>query len=230
MTSNAHAPKTSKGLETRVAVVTGGHTFDVPNFHRLFRDLEGVDPYIQSIDDFAASPKEVRQSYDAIVFFIMMLPSPEDEGHEWYAGKPLTALSELGEVPQGIVIFHHALFAYPQWPQWDEIVGISNRKGGYELGVRVTTNVALDHPITRGSGSCTMIDETYTLPNASEGSQILLTCQHSSSMKTLAWIRQYRQSRVFCYQGGHDNSAWSQPTFREVLRRGILWSADRLST
>ena len=38
----------------KVAVVTGGHRFDVPNFHGLFRKLEGVDAYIQSLEDFAS--------------------------------------------------------------------------------------------------------------------------------------------------------------------------------
>ena len=37
----------------KVAVVTGGHRFDVPNFHGLFRKLEGVDAFIQSLEDFA---------------------------------------------------------------------------------------------------------------------------------------------------------------------------------
>jgi type 1 glutamine amidotransferase len=33
---------------------------------------------------------------------------------------------------------------------------------------------------------------------------------------------------VFCYQAGHDNVTWQDPNFREVLRRGLLWSARRL--
>jgi type 1 glutamine amidotransferase len=33
---------------------------------------------------------------------------------------------------------------------------------------------------------------------------------------------------VFCYQGGHDNRAYSHRNFQEVLRRGILWSAGRI--
>ena len=41
----------------RVAVVTGGHAFDVPNFHRLFRQLPGIDAYPQHLEHFASSPE-----------------------------------------------------------------------------------------------------------------------------------------------------------------------------
>ena len=80
-------------LGLSVAVVTGGHGFDVRNFHKLFRALDGVDAYIQHLDDFASSPTEVRDSYDAVLFYIMMMQGPADEGLPWYAGKPKTALN-----------------------------------------------------------------------------------------------------------------------------------------
>lgn len=213
----------------RVAVVTGGHSYDVPNFHRLFRDLAGVDAYIQSMDDFASSPKETRQSYDAVVFYIMLMAGPTDEGLAWYAGKPLTALSELGETSQGIVVLHHALLAYPEWPAWGELVGIpQNRNFGYHFGETVTTRIDNPaHPITQGIGSWTMVDETYIMPDAGPDSDVLLSYDHPKSNRTIAWARAYRRSRVFCYQAGHDNTAWANPSFREVLRRGILWSAGR---
>jgi len=37
-----------------VAVVTGGHPYDLPNFHRLFRSFFSLDCYLQHMDDFAA--------------------------------------------------------------------------------------------------------------------------------------------------------------------------------
>ncbi len=211
-----------------VAVVTGGHSFDVPHFHRLFRGLEGVEAYIQSIDDFCASPREVRQGYDVVLFYIMMMPMPVNEGQPWYAGQPLTALGELGEASQGIVVLHHALLAYPEWPLWSEIVGIDVRQFGYFIGETVHTEIAADHPITHGVPAWTMIDETYTMADAGLGSEILLTYDHPRSMRTIAWTRRYRRSRVFCYEAGHDNACWSDEHFREILRRGILWAAGRL--
>ena len=38
---------------TTVAVITGGHAFDVPAFHALFDNIPGTDCYIQHLEDFA---------------------------------------------------------------------------------------------------------------------------------------------------------------------------------
>jgi type 1 glutamine amidotransferase len=84
------------------------------------------------------------------------------------------------------------------------------------------------HPITRGLDSWTINDETYTMADAGEGNEILLTTDHPKSMKTLAWTRACKKARVFCFQCGHDNAAWSNATFREVMKRGIQWCARRI--
>jgi uncharacterized protein len=211
----------------KIAVVTGGHSYDVVNFHALFRSMAGrFEIYIQNMDDFASSPKEVRHAYDAVVFYIMLMDGPKDEGNPWYAGKPLTALSELGEAKQGILVLHHAILAYPQWQVWNEIVGIHDRKFGYHIGERIRVEVTnAKHPITQGLKDWEMTDETYTMLDAGAGSEILLSVNHPKSMKHIAWTRQYRNARVFNFQSGHDSATWVDPNFRDVLARGIAWCA-----
>jgi uncharacterized protein len=213
----------------RTAVITGGHSFDVPNFHRLFRSLDGIEPVIQHIDDWTSSSSEVRASYDAVVFYIMMMGTPVDDGSPWYAGKPLSALGELGRYPQGVVVLHHALLAYPEWSMWSNLVGIDDRKFGYHAGESVHVDVVdLAHPITKGLSPWDMTDETYTMREPREGSRVLLATDHPRSMKSIAWTRDFRGTRVFCLESGHDNATWVDANFREVLRRGILWSAGRI--
>ena len=212
-----------------VAVVTGGHAFDVVGFHKLFRGLDGVDAYIQHMDDFAHSPEAVRDSYDAILFYSMMVDPPTDDGLPGYAGKPKTTLERLGGTEQGIVILHHAILAYPQWPTWNEIVGIQDRSFDYFDDQRVHTEIAApDHPVTRGLADWEMVDETYLMNDAGEGCEVLLATDHPQSMHPLAWVHHYRKARVFCYAAGHDDHAWSNPGFRQVLTRGLLWTARRL--
>lgn len=213
-----------------LAVVTGGHSYDVPNFHRLFREIgDGMDICIQHMDDFASSPAAVRQGYDVVLFYIMLMDGPTDEGHPWYAGKPKAALEELGQTARGIVVLHHAILAYPRWAAWNEIVGIRDREFGYHIGETVTAHIAdPDHPITRGLSDWMMIDETYTMADAGNDSRVLVTHDHPKSMKSIAWTRQYRQSRAFNYQAGHDNDTWKDEHFRTLLRRGILWAGGKL--
>lgn len=209
------------GKPLRVAVVTGGHLFDVPNFHKLFRSLPGIEADIQYMDDFVATPAPVRDQYDVVLFYIMLMPTPPD-------GPVKAALEHLGTTGQGIFVLHHALLAYPAWPLWSELVGIADRKFGFYHDQSIPVQVAKrDHPITRGLEPWTTQDETYTMADAGDGSEILLTTDHPKSMKKLAWTRTYKKSRVFCFECGHDDAGWSNANFREVLRRGIQWCARR---
>ncbi len=138
----------------KVAVVTGGHAYDVINFHALFRSLSGIDAIIQHMDDFACSSRAARESYDAVLFYIMLPKAPTNEGLPWYSGRPKDALEQLGATKQGIFVLHHAILAYPDWPVWSDIVGIENRKFGFHINQRLHVQVAdATHPITQGMQS-----------------------------------------------------------------------------
>lgn len=210
-----------------VAIITGGHSYDVVNFHKFFRELPGIDAYIQHIDDFATSSEAVRDGYDVLLFYIMMMEGPAND-LPGFRGKPLRALERLGQTEQGIVIMHHGLLAYPQWQPWNDLVGIQDRSlHGYSHDEKLTLRVAdPTHPITEGLHDWTLIDETYNMADAGADSRVLLTVEHAESMSTVAWTRHYGQSRVFCLQLGHDNQAWANIGFRSVLQRGISWSAN----
>ena len=227
----AGEPKAPADGPLKVAVVTGGHPYDVQDFHRLFRSLAGMDAYIQHMDDFATSSEAVRDGYDVVVLYIMLTEGPGDEKEKLplYAGNRKAVLEHLGATNQGIVVLHHALLAYPNWPVWSELVGIANRKFWFYHDQHIQVKIANPgHPITQGLHDWEMTDETYTMANAGVGSDILLTLDHPKSMKTIGWTRQFKQARVFCLESGHDNQAWANANFREVLRRGIQWCARRI--
>lgn len=210
----------------KIAVVTGGHSYEVMPFHALFRALPGIDAYIQHIDDFSSSPQEVRDSYDAVVFYIMPAGAPTDES-PWFSGKPKSAFEHLGATSQGIVMLHHAILAYPDWPAWDEMVGMKNRViDKYRHNERIPVALAMpEHPILQSIRPWTIVDETYVLHDPGPDSQVLLTTDHPACMHSLAWTRMYRSARVFCYQSGHDHQAYEDALFRTLLANGILWAA-----
>jgi hypothetical protein len=212
-------------LVPRVAVVTGGHSFDVPGFQTLVKGLKECEPVIQHLDDFASSPRSVRQGYDAILFYFMPLSGPTDDGGEWFRGKPATSIGDLGSTKQGILVLHHAILAYRDSPLWASVVGIPDRSFTYHPGEKIAVRVSdRGHPITRGLTDWEMTDETYLMASPGSDSHALLSCDNPRSMKTVGWVRQHGKSRVFCLSLGHDAVAWASPGFREVLSRGVLWS------
>lgn len=215
---------------TQTAVVTGGHSFELIEFHQLFRSLSSLDVYIQHLEDFCSSPQETRDAYEALVFYFMPREGPADEGQPWWRGKQKSALEHLAESGQGLVILHHAILAYPGWPLWAEVTGLEDTRQ-FDYDHDETMNIyptEVDHPITVGLSPWTIVDETYDMSDAGEGSQILLTTDHPKSLKTIGWTRTFGQSRVFCCELGHDHVAWENLHFRTVLERGVLWAAGKL--
>jgi hypothetical protein len=211
----------------KIAVVTGGHSYEVEPFHKLFHSMAGIEAYLQHLDDFTSSSESVRDSYAAVVFYIMPIEDPRDDNMPWYCGKPKTALEHLGSTPQGIVLLHHGIVAYPGWPVWDEIAGVSGRVNtSYHFDQHVPVEIAApQHPILTGLSSWTITDETYVIPNFHPDGEILLTTDYSPSWPVLAWARTYRKAHVFCYQSGHDGKTYADPSFRSLLANGIRWTS-----
>ena len=74
-------------IHIKIAVITGGHPYDVQPFQDLFAALPDCDAYLQHTDAFACEPEAVRDSYNAVVFYSMFTDTPQDGG-PWYAGNP----------------------------------------------------------------------------------------------------------------------------------------------
>ena len=204
-----------------VAVITGGHAFDVPGFQAIFRDMPGVDSYIQHQDNWVEDVAKVREEYDVLLFYNMPRGEPETRAKAIF--------EQLGESGQGIFLLHHAILAYLPWSFWGDLVGIPDRSFGFDMQQELTVKVGdPDHPITQGIADWQMVDETYSMASAGQDSRILLTTEHPLSMRVLGWTRQFRNSRVFCFQSGHDNLTYVNPDFREILLRGIQWCAGRI--
>lgn len=215
--------------QINVAVVTGGHAFNVPEFQHLFKCMTGITAYIQHLDDFACASEKQRDSYDVILLYIMMMEGPTDD-LPGFRNKPKKALERLGSSPQGIVVMHHGLLAYPEWSMWNDLVAIDERKlQNYEHDVSLSIRVEpIQHPITNGISDWQMIDETYNLNDPNNSVEPLLSVAAPNSMKTIAWTHTFKQSRVFCLQLGHDEQAWQNNSFQKLLSQAIAWTCHKL--
>lgn len=206
----------------QVAVITGGHLFDVIEFQKLWWSLGGVQAFVQHIDDFCGSADATRAAYDAVVFYTMP-PGRPVGSHE--------VLARLGEDGRGVVLLHHGILAYPDWAAWGELVGIPDRSfHGYHHDRMLTVRVeAPEHPITAGLLPWCLVDETYDMANPEPGNHLLLSLegQEPGTMTQVAWTRTHGRSRVFCLQLGHDARCWRDAGFRRVLGNGLFWAAGR---
>ena len=218
--------------ELKIAVITGGHPFDLPAFHQLFRRMEGIDAYIQHLDDFGTSSDAIRDLYDVVVFYTMETTMQSDEGI-WFKRNPEAPIKRLFERGQGVVVLHHSFFAFPDWSFWDDVVGLAQRTTVPEDGFRFIFDVKQtvqvedpSHPILSGIKSFEIVDEGYHMPREDVDGHLLLTVDHPDTMKSTAWTRNVGQSGVCCFQFGHDQNAWNNASFQKVLKQGIFWVAQ----
>lgn len=205
----------------RVAVILEWHPFDVPHFYEMLRSFDDVEFFVQPWDIFVADP--ARQSYDALLFYNMSFPlPPEDDSRRRYVE------DELGTSGQGIVLLHHGILSYEAWPVWDAVSGVPGRSFTYHQGETVHCKIVDEaDPITAGMDDFTIVDETYLMDGPTPDNHVLVTTDNQLSVPVLAWTRQYKNARVFCYASGHDNQTWSSPDFRQLLHSGLLWAAHR---
>jgi type 1 glutamine amidotransferase len=202
-----------------IAVVTGEHGFEETEFDAVFESMDEIEFVREDLSKFVEAPN--RSQYEAVVFYNFHRQNPDPETAE--------AILGLADNGQGLVILHHAILAFPNWKEFSDICGIDDRSFGFHMDQSIHVHVAdSDHPIAAGLADWDMTDETYTMKNAGEDSRILLTVDHPKSMKIIAWVRMYRNSRVFCFESGHDSKTYSVQQFRDVLSRGIRWVAGRL--
>ena len=226
----------------RTAVVTGGHPFDVLGFNQLFKKLNGVEIYIQHMDDFSSSTPDEIDQYDVILFYTMLLELPipitfrHEDSPSDYPGNPLSAFEQLEKSKKGIFILHHSILAYPELPIWNNWVGLGEDCAAKflaspEVAPPESITIEIDdsnHPITEGITDWEMTDEMYLMDGPGPDDHILLRTSNSKSMKNLGWVRNINQNRIFCWQSGHDKRAWENLNFISILERGIYWCASRI--
>jgi hypothetical protein len=212
----------------KVAVLVENHPYDVINFQKMLESFEGCECYVQPVDLFIRDVDGNGPKYDTVIYYNMNIPIPAD-------GSPIDKYmkDELGAGGQGIIILHHALLSFQRWELYTEVCGMRVRGEG---GIfKYTQNQKVDaiisdatHPVTAGMENFTIIDETYILGEPEEpGNQILIKTENETSIKNIAWVRQYRNSRVFCFASGHDNLVYENPGFRKILHNAIIWTSSK---
>ena len=217
---------------TRVLVVTGGHAFEAEPFFKLFRDNPAITSAAAEHDGASASAWERDDLATLHVVVLYDMPRSITPAQQ-------AKMRSLFERGTGLVVLHHALVSFQDWPDYERIIGgrypqppagqpqISDAVG-YQHDVDVPVTI-LDsrHPITAGMKDFTIRDEIYWGFRVGSDVRALLGTTHPKAGKPLMWTRTEGRSRVVFLQLGHDHHAFENPTFRELVARSIRWAARR---
>ncbi len=224
----------SKGSsdKIRVLVVTGGHDFEREPFFKLFKDKPDITyQAVEHPHAHALLKAEAAKQYDVLVLYDMT-QEITDEAKADFVGRLKDG--------KGLVMLHHAIASYQQWPEYAKIIGaryylqktvvdgVEKPRSAYKHGMNFKIHLAdPQHPVTRGLKDYDIHDETYKWFDVSPECHPLLTTDEPESNKVIGWVKTYEGARVFYMQSGHDHFAYENPNFQQILRQAIRWTARK---
>jgi type 1 glutamine amidotransferase len=127
---------------------------------------------------------------------------------------------------KGLVTVHWANGAFPNWPEYLNIVGLAqqsvhDRRGPFKVKI-----ANANHPITRGLADFDTDDELYWDHAQGNRNRVPLAVSTSNvhfEDFVMAHTQQYLAGRVFNTSLGHDVKALQFPGTAELIRRGAAW-------
>jgi type 1 glutamine amidotransferase len=149
------------------------------------------------------------------------------------------ALREAVQNGKGLVVYHHASSAFAAKDSNDKefeqlVAGGWRNQGNHGKMHEFLVTVRKDHPITHGihefkHGRDELYQNSVMLP----GSQVLATAYSEKSKdpkntgkdEPVIWVANFGKGRVVENVLGHDVEAMQDPTFQQLMVRGIEWAA-----
>jgi type 1 glutamine amidotransferase len=159
------------------------------------------------------------ETADAIVFY------SDNPGWSAERAKELDAFLQRGG---GLVYIHYAVDGHADWDALQSRIGLAWRggKSRFRHGPLQLDFTGAKHPIARGFGKLSLIDESYwNLAGDPRRVDVLATAVEEGAARPLLWARQAGKGRVFVSIPGHYTWTFDDPLFRLLLLRGIAWTA-----
>jgi type 1 glutamine amidotransferase/dienelactone hydrolase len=168
-------------------------------------------------------------SYDVVVLNFRN-PPPRDPGE-----KARASLARYVAGGGGLVALHFAVYAFPGWDKYRDIIGRVwvGRQDGKKIsghtprGPFLVKTVDGKHPISDGLGNFDTDDELYSKLQGDAKIHVLLDAhsEYSKQREPIAWTREYGKGRVFVTVLGHDVKARTVPEVELLVRRATAWAA-----
>jgi len=227
------APSSQGAQKIRLLIMSGSHPYETNQFLQLFKD--NPDVTFESIIHPHALTKlraESAKDFDVLVLH---------DYAQQISGEAQADFLNLFKAGKGLLILHHAIAAYPDWPEYEKILGgryylkpktivngVEKPRSRAREGAHIPVHIAdAAHPATRGLQDFELRDETYFGYDVAPDSHLLLTTTNTNNAPSLAWSRTYAGARIIYLQLGHDHFAYEDPNYRQFVAQAIRWVARR---
>ncbi len=210
-----------------VLLVTGGHGVQVEPFFRIFQENPEITfTAARQVKSAEAYDRDDLLSYDVVVLYDMPKVITDEQKAKFLS---------LFEKGTGLVVLHHALVSYQDWPDYERIIGgkysvVDEKEGlaGYQHDTDIPVEILdKEHPITSGLSDFLIHDEIYWGFKVQPDVHPLLKTTNPHSGNPISWTRMEKKSRVVYFQLGHGSPAYEDANYRQLVARCIRWAAGR---
>jgi len=217
--------------KVNVLIVTGGHDYDAEGFDLLLAKLPITYDLVKHPNAHAMFDASTIKNYQVVLLYDMPTNISEK------AQRDFVAMLDAGV---GLVVLHHAVCSYRNWPEYLRIAGGRYAhtpwvKDGIEQPASTYTHDAkfhvkvgdLKHPVTKGVTDFQIVDEVYGNVEILPTVHPLLSTDDPNSSPLVGWVNPYGNARVVTLTLGHDKQAWENPAFIQILSQAIRWTAKK---
>lgn len=208
-----------------ILLVTGGHGFEQEPFFAMFDSFKNISyTKLEQPEANKLLGTIEPRSFDVVVFYDMP---------KTISGQDKLNYQKLTEKGKGLVFLHHSLASYQQWDEYKTFIGGkyheekgSPQSSSYQHDVDFEVKIVdSKHPVTKGISNFMIHDEVYGKTEVLPDVVPLLTTNHELSSQTIGWTLKKGDSRIVYIQPGHDHNAYSNPSYRQLVKQAIEYVA-----
>ena len=200
-------------------LLLGGRGHDWRGFHAVISEvLERTGDFEVTLSDQLDDLKaENINRYDLVLFYGSG-GNFTDDAQEKGLGDFVSGGGALAGV--------HATDAFKKSDlYWKLMGGRFTGHGGGKFMMRIEDK---EHPITAPMEDFEISDETYRNkyhPDFQLNS--LARMDRGDEQQSMVWVQQHGKGRIFNTTLGHGKAAWDNPSFRQLVVRGLYWAVGR---
>lgn len=190
------------------------HRRNTPLLMELLTHAEGVETVLS--EDASVIESRNMKPYDLCIFYtsdIGKLTNAQEEG-----------LLDFVEGGKGFVGIHTATTSFIENQEYISMIGgkFHHHAPYQEFTVTIEDK---EHPITKGITDFKIVDELYVIEHDPAKIHLLMTAEWEGKKQPMGYIKRWGRGKVFYIALGHDEAAFKNEVFRELVIRGVNWVA-----
>jgi len=216
----------------KILIVTGGKKFQEQEFYDIFNSFNDiVYDTISKPNAFKLFGDDRINQYKAILFYDTYQPITEEEK------KAFLTIFDKGI---GCVFLHHSLVSHQEWDEYENILGGRYFHKPYEVDGKKygpstykhdqDFNVIIvdkNHPATKNLEEFKIRDEIYLNYKIHDNVIPLITTDNCETGMYIGWTKVYKNSRIVVNLLGHDEFAYQNAGFRDLLKKTIVFVSNK---